>query len=220
MITDLEKIKEIIIELAQTMPYEIDGPFVNHILIDTPVRMIDGKMVMLDYDNFHIAIDEVCEHIKKIDNINTLLFMIRKPDRLQLLDMVRKFMSEEDYSRLLPDIWITTEFPHQMEVSTLVGLFTSTKKEWMMDEEELKVFSNLPDEIKIYRGCQDSKSVIKGLSWTIDLEKAKWFSNRWKKDGKVYEATINKEDVFAYFDDEKEIVARPQKLKDVKEVTI
>ena len=152
--------------------------------------------------------------------------MVNKPYRLPLLDYSRKYMSDEDYTLLMVDCWTMTEFPHQNGVRKMIKMWKKTDSQLLYSDEEegdvedKKDFDNLPDNFPIFRGIQTSKAVKRGLSWTTDIKVAKWFAKRWKK-GKVYQARINKKDVFYYTNqrNEKEVVINPYTLKDFKEVS-
>lgn len=58
----------------------------------------------------------------------------------------------------------------------------------------------------VYRGINE-KNRIDGLSYTLDLETAKFFANRWGKEGYVNKYEVNIDDVLAFIDNgEKEII--------------
>jgi hypothetical protein len=46
------------------------------------------------------------------------------------------------------------------------------------------------------------------LSWTLDKNQAKWFANRFEKDGVVLEKRISKKNIVAYFNgrNEEEVI--------------
>ena len=84
-----------------------------------------------------------------------------------------------------------------------------------MDEEERKALAALPDRLTIYRGVHIKKGTLRGLSWTLDRERAEWFANRWaKRRPYVVEAEVLKSDVRAHFlaRGEAEIVVLPNRL--------
>ena len=58
------------------------------------------------------------------------------------------------------------------------------------------------------------------MSWTTDKKKAEWFAGRFGDGGKVYEAIIDKKDIFAYFPSagEGEVVLNNNKLENLKEI--
>ena len=101
----------------------------------------------------------------------------------------------------------------------MLMLVKMCRKDYLMDKEEYKAYKELPDEITVYRGV-NSVGRILSLSWTTDLETAKWFAKRWTKDGKVCKGKIKKEYVLAYFlgRGESEVIIEFNKLTDVEEV--
>ena len=70
-----------------------------------------------------------------------------------------------------------------------------------MDEEEKKKYDSLPEYFTVYRGARDPD----GYSWTLDVEKARWFASRWGQDLSVFSKKVNKlEDTVAYFNSRNE----------------
>ena len=88
-----------------------------------------------------------------------------------------------------------------------------------MDEENIKEFDELDDELVVYRGVNlreiDWYNSVKeyNVSWSLDKEKAKWFSERFKNYGFdksiLLEGKVKKSDVWYYENGrkEKEIVS-------------
>ena len=82
----------------------------------------------------------------------------------------------------------------------------------------LSKYNKLGNEIIIYRGVTPfNEQNVKALSWTLDYDKANWFAQRYGQDGSVYQAKINKNDIFAYFNGrkEQEIIVNPKHLKNI-----
>lgn len=100
-----------------------------------------------------------------------------------------------------------------------IQYFRNAHKKWLMDDEEYEAYRHLPEKITVYRGV-GTRGKVKGLSWTTNIEKAKWFANRWGDNGKVYRGVISKDAVLAYFlrRDEAETVIDYSYLTDVEEV--
>ena len=65
-----------------------------------------------------------------------------------------------------------------------------------MDESEIQLLNSLPELVTIYRGCVKGLNED-GLSWTLDKAKAKFFANRFSKDGIILEREIPKSDIIA-----------------------
>lgn len=120
------------------------------------------------------------------------------------------------------EIWTHVEFVGKtpdVSQSALVRYFKKADKRAMMSDEENGVLVNLPEKVTVYRGVQErSEKSIKGLSWTLDIDVAKWFASRLGQEGYVYESIISKEHILAYFGQrgESETVVDPNQLHDVK----
>ena len=168
--------------------------------------------------------------LKKCKNVHQIFWFINKPDRLQVLQFLTGvyIFTKEDYAELLRDAWISTEFPHQMPNAKLIRMFESADRHALMTDDEHKALDILPDAIPVYRGYSETnvrKGMTKrrGLSWTLDKEKAIWFAKRWShSDAKLLSATASKTDVYIYTNvrGEQELVVNPKKLKKVKEIWV
>ena len=194
--------------------------FINHPLANNIFQSMDDKLIILDFKNLKVFVTWKCNQLREYcKNVNQIFFAVNKPYRITLLEHVDDILSETEYNDLLKWIWTTTEFPNQINLFELVKFFKKSKQKKLMTKSELKILESLDEEIIIYRGMQGSKSKIRGLSWTTDLKKAKWFANRYSFKGKVYSAKIKKEAIFMYCENmgESEVVVNPFRLKEVKE---
>lgn len=85
-----------------------------------------------------------------------------------------------------------------------------------MTKKELDVYNSFEEETIIYRGInQRTNHPVNGLAWTPYIETAEFFANRFSNQGEIYQATIHKKDILAYFDCEKETVVDFKKLKNI-----
>ena len=165
------------------------------------------------------AINQWKININNADTIEQVFAFIRKSYRLTFLKHIEKYLSEKDFAELLADAWVSSENPNQdvnVNIPTLTKWFKKANKRLLMTEEDYDVYTGLESEMTIYRGVAVGRNP-KGLSWTMNYDKAAWFANRFNtadKKGYIQEATIKKESVLAYFNtrDEEEIVAN---VKDV-----
>jgi hypothetical protein len=235
--TDIKAVIRSVSIMAKSIPPEFDGGFsVRHIIfgnIALPSKNIplhiSGKRengcFFIDKDNYKDIVDWfIADVIGDMDDVAKIFYHIRKADRISVFDFVKHSLGTKDYSNILGDIWQLTEFPHQYGMRKLVALFKRTSPRFLMDENDFKVWQALPQEIRVFRGVQKicrKPAKVRGLSWTMSLEKAKWFANRWKNKGKVWQADIYKDDCFAYFDGrkEKEIVLNPNRLRNLQVVS-
>jgi hypothetical protein len=71
--------------------------------------------------------------------------------------------------------------------------------------------------ITVYRGSGYGHR--DGCSWTLSLKTAKWFANRFSKDGKIYKGRVAVDKVFDYFGgyrrNESEVLVNPKDVKPV-----
>ena len=73
-----------------------------------------------------------------------------------------------------------------------------------MGDDEQTGLAKLPQVMTVYRGIHakgiSKRGKRKGLSWTLDREKARWFASRWKQEPqKILEGTVKKSHVHAHF---------------------
>lgn len=206
--TDLEQCKIVLKNLLDAVPIEskIFGicchPFTDTAIIPDLTNKDMGNYWNLTIDDdFEKWRNYIFNKIDAKDNIYSLFIMINKPYKLAALKYCKDYLSIYDFSKLLKNCWTISENPNKdinVSCNELIRFFKRADKKVLMDDNEYQIWINLPDEITLYRGVA-SKSNPKGLSWTKNLEIAKWFKDRWKADGYILEATVKKEDVFCYF---------------------
>lgn len=147
--------------------------------------------------------------------------MVNKTYALTLLKHAEPYLSEQDFGQILSTAWMLSEAPHNdpnLSKQQLASMFRSVSPEYLMDEEELRQYRALEDTVTVYRGVTPyNRRNVKGLSWTLDRERAEWFAHRFCEDGTVYTAQISKEYIFAIFNgrNEAEVVVDPKKLENV-----
>ena len=214
---------------CDSIPFRYGEVFGNHPLFETfgTIDMDTKQLVKITESNLERLKQQrykvVGEYLSKKDGLFGVFVQIRKPDRFNFLYMVKELLTDEEFSDLLSDIWTQTEFPHMYGVKFLISLFDDSKRELLMSEDELNVYDKLPMMVDVYRGIQDigsKKKTIRGLSWSLDKEKALWFSKRFSGSGKLYKGIIYKDNIYAYFNGrkEEEIVLNPYHLKNVMEI--
>ena len=136
--------------------------------------------------------------------------------------------------------WILTyvdhHYPYRKNYSKIIELGRNPRL--MMSTNEKEHFKKLPKKIQIYRGvCVDKnfknleehqRELLIGNSWTLDYEKASWFSKNHapkfhqaaKSKKIILSCEIDKKDVIAYFKERNEeeifIDYKKIKLKNIK----
>lgn len=226
--TDMNEVKRIAKTLLHT-ELHFDEKFdfiVHHPFFQNSfyyVQQKDIKMLNLNNrDELLMAREFVKEQIEKTVDVFDLFLLINKPYLPAFYKFAHKYMSIEDASKFLADMWVTVEFPNNdKNISPLhfIKLFKLADKFKMMNEKDLAFYMALPETIVVYRGVGENGKT-RALSWTTDINVAKWFANRWDKKGEVYKAKINRDDVLACFFDrgEKEVVVDFTKLKEIEKV--
>lgn len=225
--TDLEAVKRV----ARTFVYldvqinERVGFLCNHPYIGQIATVVNenGTLKLKDVRNEKDLEDIRKNILKTIDAVSSCLqfiHIIRPPYLPAFFKFTQHLMSSYDYSTFLGSMWTIVEFPNvddNITASEFVKFFRRADKTLLMDEDEQKQYSALPEQITVYRGIRGRGS-LKALSWTTDIEQAEWFAKRWDKNGKVYSAKVRKDDVLAVFASrgESELVVDYAKLRDIK----
>lgn len=199
---------------------------VQHPIFESGLMVVqDGKdfksvNILEDLNSLNNIQTQYEKRIRNTDSLNTIFYMIRKSYRLTFLKFTKQYLSRKDFSRLLSSAWINSENPNSdinVSLKTLISWYKYADKITLMNEKEYNFYLSLPDSFMIYRGISKSGKT-KGLSQTIDLEKAKWFANRFNRNGCVKTAIVNKKNVLAYFNsrDENEVVIDFYKLEKIE----
>lgn len=226
METNLEQIKNIAISFLYLRPErdKIISFIVHHPFFDSDMIYNIKTKELISIDDtgkYNKLLDDYKDIIMQKTSVFKIFMMISKPYRLTFLKYIKNYLSKEDFSKILLDVWILTEFPSSdvnVALKEILNWFKHADKSHMIDEEDVKTYNNFPEQIAIYRGIKDS-SIDKGISYTTDIEIAKWFAQRHNADqGYLIEGIVNKKDILLYTNkrSEKEIVVDPQKIKNIK----
>lgn len=195
----------------------------HHPFISSSIVYIDKEM--LDIIKYPKAMTKYKHFLEEqIDeaSVHKIFMLLRTQYRLVFLKQCYAYLSEQDLAELFADAWISTENPNQdpnCSLAFLIRMFKRCKKEYLMTEEDYEIYQSLPETLTVYRGVAVGRNPA-GLSWTQNLETAKWFSERFdngKEKGYILTATINKKDVLAYFNSrgEDEIVCNTKNMQTI-----
>lgn len=127
---------------------------------------------------------------------------IEAPYRLQILLENERFITDESkWWKCIKEIYLKTDDIsqyHQEYIDIFSGKYRKNTK-MIMNEYEQNYFSNLPDQVQIYRGSNDKND--NSFSYTLDKEIAVWLSTRFPpKDAVLIEKIVNKDDLVCFFD--------------------
>lgn len=116
-----------------------------------------------------------------------------------------------------------TLFSNEINSDKLLEIFKYCDKSSMINDEDEQLFNSLDNVIKIYRGTAGKTEEVakKGISWTLNYEKAKEFAEynhkHYNADFKhITEGTIQKENIIVYIHNserfEHEVIVDPSKI--------
>ena len=230
--TDLDAVKStakalLYVEIQNTpmSPVIVSHPFTSSGIVMVPNS--SAQHLLNIYENTEdrrIWRESLATAIDSKQDAMGIMFLMNKPYYFAFLKFCHKYLNENDLCNMLHDAWVQVEFINQdvnLTKKDLIKLFSNRDKKRLMGFGNYDAFAALPDVIHVYRGVHSqTREAIRALSWTLDYDTAKFFALRWcgaGDRGYIYEATIAKEHVFAYFDDadEKEIVLDSRFLQDV-----
>lgn len=136
------------------------------------------------------------------------VFIHEKPYRFDAFYRIKDQLQDKQYWEILGDIWINSENIWQNKKGWR-ELLKSTRpfRELMMSKGDRKKHKELPEFITAYRGYIAGKNKT-GFSYSLSIDKARWFSKRYGKEGKVATVFVAKKRVISYMDDrgEKELI--------------
>lgn len=228
-ISNLEKIKEMAwvflhlkLEWDEQDPVSVHHPYFSCRFTNL---VKDGVSQMGDLrkpEDMELAMDIVKKRIEKAESVHSITKLMCNKFLLVFFKYIREYLDPEDYAAELREAWLMTEFPNadpNLSLAEKVRFFRKADPKLLMSKSDYARFLSLPDELVVYRGV-NRKGSYKGLSWTIDKERAEWFASRWEWNSAVYRATVAKADVLAYFGErsEEEIVLDSRKLKNIEKL--
>ena len=222
--TDIIGIRNTVKSFIYLDPEPIEEcPFlVSHPIFDSNVmtfRDDDKVYELLNPEDLSYVQNEFKKRVNNYDLLGCYM-LVRTPYKLTFIKYAMDYMSLEDFSHLLADAWVAEENPNQdvnCSIPFIIKLFRKSDKSILMTQEDYEVYKNLPESIRVYRGVAVGRNP-KGLSWTNNLEKARWFSNRFNNKnevGYIQTVIVNKKDILAYFNtrNEDELVCDIRKYK-------
>lgn len=224
--TDMSKVNDIARCLLYLEPEFKDYCIVSHPFFNSYIfpkkNVNEGFYDLKNLSDLYAAREIVESDIAKVKEYSKYLIMINKPYLPAFFKFTKDYVSEKDYNDFLAYMWVLVEFSNNdanISPNEFTKIFKKTKRELLMEEDELEAYNKLDKLVTVYRGVKPGSST-KALSWTTDVKVAQWFADRWEKNGKVYKAVIPKEHIFAYFlgRNEFETVLDYHKLQDIEEV--
>ena len=146
----------------------------------------------------------------------TAIWLHERPFRAHAFAGLQSKMHHAEYWELLGLVWCDSENIWQWGylAAELLGSRRPARR-FMMDPEEREALAALPDTFTVYRGLTVPQGVKQGWSWTLDKDKAEWFSIRLIRKGNkplVLTGEVRRSSVIAHLTrrGEAEIVVNPR----------
>ena len=230
--TDLEEVKIVARALLMTEIHETEfsPAVVQHPFTSSGITVLprDGVLQLGNICSSERDLAAWREYMKNRINNATCAYhiymMTNKPYGLTFLKYTSPFLSKEEFSKILSDAWARSENPNvdpNFTNKEFIAMFKQADPTVLMDQEERKRLAELKDTVTVYRGVTSlNADNIRAMSWTLDKKVAEWFAHRYKEEGTVYEAEINKTHILALFMEwnESEVVVNPKYLQNIEEV--
>ena len=136
----------------------------------------------------------MAERINDSKRAYEIYMMITKPYCLMFCSWAAPFLSQSEFSEILSDAWIRSEYVNNngcLSCEQLTDMFKSSNPIYLMTNEEYNKYIKLDETVEIYRGVTSfNKDSIYALSWTLNQRTAEWFASRFGENGTVFEAKI------------------------------
>ena len=164
------------------------------------------------------------DQLAKIDDAKNLfqcIHIINKGNRFDYLNFLHKYevITDQECADMVYSIWTMQERFYEcgMAKTKLIRFMKIADKEISLPDSIEQLSDD--DMVTIYRGVRVNN--YKGLSWTIDKQRAEWFAKRFGINGEkgyVFAGLIKKKDIIAFFDsrNEEEVVCDYRKIKDIQ----
>jgi hypothetical protein len=186
--------------------HPVFGPILRH-----PLVMIPGFNRERDLKLALRSIESKKELISKAEanrKWSTVMLMHERPWRTWAFNRYQKQMEDREYWKTASWVWVDSE--NIFENREAWGRILTADRKWKSDFSDpkgWKKFISMPDEMRLFRGCIEGGE--DGLSWTTDVEKARWFAQRCQ--GRVIDRITKKSEIFGCMEnrEESEVILRP-----------
>lgn len=231
--TDLEEVKSIAFLFLWLPPQEtkFSPVIVKHPFTDCGIVVVrssrqDSEQANILESESALSCwrEEIGKQIKQARSVHELYPLVTKSYIFAFLKHTANYLSQKDLSEILSRVWVNSESPNldqNLSQRQKLALFQAADPMYLMDESEREKLESLEEDVTIYRGVTSyTAKSIRALSWMLDYETADWFAHRYGKEGRVYQARINREHIYALFNGagEWEVIVDPKSLTGLREV--
>lgn len=180
----------------------VSHPFIQSMFV--PDVKNKGKLINIfeDRKGYRDYLKFLEKQIDRVDKIGQMFLLVTKAYRMTFFKYINQYLSQKDFGDMLGNCWVGVEVTYDgvnVSRADCIDWFKKAKPEYLMFPDELKVFRNLPDKIKVYHGT-DSTFEEDDMSWSLSKKTAIWFANRFtSKNPRVESKIVDKSNVLAYF---------------------
>lgn len=227
--TNLDEVKRVAsallytdIETTKYSPMVVQHPFTN---TGVTAISVEGSFQLLNLlenpEDLNIWRQSMRHQIDNTETPYQIYGLINSPYALTFLGFSEPYLSKEDFSSILVDAWMMSEYANRdanVSKERVVSMFKQADRIKLMNEMERTRLDALENPVTVYRGVTSYNAKnVRALSWTLDYDTAVWFAHRFGEDGMVYQAKIKKEHFFALLTgrNESEVVLDPKYLEGI-----
>lgn len=218
----MTRVEELDEELKEHVDEEGTFPTLKHPLVfQVPYTPMHNAMANQALRNKKVMLEDAL----KDKNLEKVIWLHERPYRLDALHLAWRECgaTSQVLAKMINQVWLDSEniWQNYMRWKELLEISGRNALRGVVDEEDAKTFNELPDRVTVYRGgrvdWEDMMDSMPPFSWTLDIERARWFAHRfeWKPDCYLITAEIDKEDIYFFTDarNEQEVVVDPEGLE-------
>lgn len=173
------------------------------------------------YNQQYAAKKEQAEQAKRDGAWSTWITLHERPYRFSALHQVMHLMTDFDFWQTFGWVWTDSEniWQNHTTIEEMLRVGRS-RRELMMDDDDRNALKLMDDKLVVHRGHTAQNP--RGLSWTLDRDKAVWFAKRFSQKGFVTSGVVLKSNVIAYFSgrNESEIVCWPNDVQNKRRQSV
>ena len=208
MKTDVQAIRRSALSLLeceikpnQFFPFICSHPFTN-----APFTTLDKELLDLTKPKEALRWRVAMKKVIRKKNVQGIFLLMNPPYRLFFLNLIRPFLSDNDFGKLFRTFWPSVEQINgdkNLTRRTIIRLLQSVPKNCLMDKARFLAYQKLPQVFSIYRGVTPyNESCHRAISWTSDIDVAQWFATRYGEHGTIWRASVQKQWVLALLEGE------------------
>jgi hypothetical protein len=167
------------------------------------------------------AVKQDIPEVERVESRAHVMYELPRPHRLFWAYETMAGWTDDEWRELAPMLWMDAEPGGRQRGAWLTLLRIAHDRVGLLRDEQGE---QLPEgDVEIYRGVSGAPrpGCRSGLSWTLDIERARWFAIRFAVvhgNPRVYSATVDSQAVLAFLTGrhEREVVVDPHDLRRVR----